>query len=325
MRRRGLLALLGGAAASWPLAGGAQSPKKLPVIGFFGTSRPAIWTPWTAAFVKRLGELGWVEGRTVLLEYRWGEANSERFAEIAAEFARLKVDVIVTGGSTVAALKQATSTIPIVFAIARDPVGEGLVAGLARPGGNVTGLSLQITELAGKRLELLREMVPALRRLAILAHVDDPAAVLEKSEVEAAARLLGFAVVGLDVHRVQDIQPAVRSGQGMADALYVCSGPVMNSNRAGIYEMANAARLPAASGLKVHVEAGGLMSYGPDYADLFRRAAGYVDKILRGAKPADLPVEQPIKFELVINLKTAAALGLTVPPALLARADEVIE
>jgi putative ABC transport system substrate-binding protein len=299
--------------------------EELPVIGFFGTSRPAIWTPWTAAFVKRLGELGWVEGRTVLLEYRWGEANSERFAEIAAEFARLKVDVIVTGGSTVAALKQATSTIPIVFAIARDPVGEGLVAGLARPGGNVTGLSLQITELAGKRLELLREMVPALRRLAILAHVDDPAAVLEKSEVEAAARLLGFAVVGLDVHRVQDIEPAVRSGQGMADALYVCSGPVMNSNRAGIYEMANAARLPAASGLKVHVEAGGLMSYGPDYADLFRRAAGYVDKILRGAKPADLPVEQPIKFELVINLKTAAALGLTVPPALLARADEVIE
>jgi ABC-type uncharacterized transport system substrate-binding protein len=276
--------------------------------------------------VQRLRELGWIEGRTVAIEYRWMEGRTERAAEFAAEFVRLKVDVIVTHSAVpVLAAKQATSVIPIVIAAAADPVGTGLVAGLARPGGNVTGLSLQATDLAGKRLELLREVVPGLRRMAIMANVGAPAAVVEIGEVQAAARTVGLEVATSEIRRAEDIAPAFEALKGRAEALYVAADPLINSNRLRINILALGARLPTMFPLREIVEAGGLMSYGTNFPDLFRRAADYVDKILRGAKPADLPVEQPTKFDLVVNLTTAKALGLTIPESFLLRADELIE
>jgi putative ABC transport system substrate-binding protein len=326
MRRREFLGVLGGAAAAWPLAAQAQQPRKLPSIGFLGPSTPSVSSHWAAAFARRLRELGWIEGRTVAIEYRWAEGRNERFAEIAAEFVRLKVDVILTTGTTsVQAAKQATSVIPIVFAIAGDPVGAGLVDSLARPGGNVTGLSNQSTDLAGKRLELLRDVLPGLRRLAIIANAGNPYTMLEMGEVRAAARVLGLDVATLEIRRAAEIVPAFQALKDRVDALYVVNDPLVNSNRARIHTLATAARLPTIDNNRDYVEVGGLMSYGPNFPDLFRRAAEYVDKILRGAKPADLPVEQPTKFDLVVNLVTAEALGLSVPPSLLARADEVIE
>ena len=275
--------------------------------------------------MQRLGELGWVEGRTVVIEYRWAEGRTERFAELAAELVRLKVDVIFTSGSAGLAVKQVTSTIPIVFALAVDPLGGGLVASLARPGGNITGLSLQASDLAGKRLEILREVLPRLRRLAVLADVSLPQSVVEVSEVQAAARTMGAEVDKLEIRRSEEITPAIEGLKGGADALYVCTGPLMNNNRVRINTLVNVARLPSMHSEKVYVEAGGLMSYGPSITDMFRRAGNYVDKILRGAKPGDLPVEQPTKFELVINLTTAKALGLAIPESFLLRADVVIE
>ena len=325
MRRREFITLLGGAAVAWPLAARAQQPGKLPTIGFLGAATPAATSQWTAAFMQRLRELGWSEGRTIAIEYRWAEGRGERFAEIAAEFVRLNVDVIVTVGGAVLAAKQATSLIPIVFAAAADPVGSGLVASLARPGGNVTGLSSQFTDLAGKRLELLREMVPSLRRLAIMANAGYPAAVLEMAEVQATTRTLGLDVVTLELRRAEDIAPAFEALKGRAEALYVCAESLVTTNRVRINTLALAARLPTMHSIREYVEAGGLMSYGPNFPDLWRRAGDLVDKILRGAKPADIPVEQPTKFDLIINLTTAKALGLDVPPTLLARADEVIE
>jgi putative ABC transport system substrate-binding protein len=323
--RRDFIGLLGGAATAWPLAARAQQPAKLPTIGFLGTTSASAWSHYVAAFAQRLRELGWVESRTVAIEYRWAEGRSERLTEMAGEFVRLKVDVIVTAGSAFLAVKQATSVIPIVFAIADDPVEAGFAASLARPGGNITGLSIQRGDTLGKRLELLREVLPGLRRLAILANVGDPNTAREIGEVEAAARTLGFEVAKLEIRRAEDIAPAFEALKGGADALYVCGDPLVNTNRVRINTLALAARLPTMHFVKVYVEAGGLMSYGPSFADLFRRSADYVDKILRGVKPGDIPIEQPTKFELVINLKTAKALGLTVPPMLLARADEVIE
>jgi putative ABC transport system substrate-binding protein len=276
--------------------------------------------------VQRLRELGWIEGRTVAIEYHWAEGRSERAAEIAAEFVQRKVDVIVTSGTaTVAAAMQATSVIPIVFATAGDPVGTGLVASLARPGGNVTGLSIQQTDVAAKRLGLLREVVPHLGRCAILANVGAVAAVLDMREVQAAARTLGFEVITLEIRRGEDIAPAFEALKGRADVLYVATDPLVYTHRIRINTFALVARLPTMHGSREWVEAAGLMSYGPNWPDLFRRAADYVDKILRGTKPGDLPVEQPTKFDLVINLTTAKALGLDVPPTLLARADEAIE
>ena len=319
------MTLLGGATAAWPLAARAQQPAKLPTIGFLGGTTPATWSLFVAAFVQRLRELGWIEGRTIAIEYRWAEGRGERFAEIAAEFVRLNVDVIVTVGGAVLAAKQATSLIPIVFAAAADPVGSGLVASLARPGGNVTGLSSQFTDLAGKRLELLREMVPSLRRLAIMANAGYPAGVLEMAEVQATTRTLGLDVVTLELRRAEDIAPAFEALKGRAEALYVCAESLVTTNRVRINTLALAARLPTMHSIREYVEAGGLMSYGPNFPDLWRRAGDLVDKILRGAKPADIPVEQPTKFDLIINLTTAKALGLDVPPTLLARADEVIE
>ena len=325
MRRRDFIALLGTVAAAWPLGARAQQPGRRPTIGFLGPASASAWSQWTAAFVQRLRELGWVEGRTVAIEYRWAEARGERYAEIAAEFVRLKVDIIVTGGGALFAAKQATSVIPIVFALAPDPVANGLVASLARPGGNITGLSAQRTDTAGKRLEILREVVPGLRRLAILANIGDPATEREMGEVETAARTLGLEVAKLQIRRAEDIAPAFAALNGGADALYVCGESLANTNRVRINTLALGARLPTISILRESVEAGGLMSYGPNFPDLFRRSAEFVDKILRGAKPSDIPVEQPTKFDLVINLTTAKALGLTIPEAFLVRADEVIE
>jgi putative tryptophan/tyrosine transport system substrate-binding protein len=322
MRRRKFIALLSSAAV-WPLAARAQ--QKLPTIGFLGTTTASAWGPWIAAFVQRLRELGWIEGRTVAIEYRWADARSERFAVIAAEFVRLKVDVIVTGGNAAVAAKQASSAVPIVFALVDDPIGMGLIANLSRPGGNVTGLAVQATDLAGKRLALLREVVPGLRRLAIMVNVDYPSAVLEMGEIQTAAGMLGLEVAPLEIRRAEDIAPAFEALKGRAEALYVIGDALVMTHRVRINTLALAARLPTSFNYREYVEAGGLMSYGANLSDLFRRAAEYVDKILRGAKPGDLPVEQPTRFNLIINLTTAKALGLDVPPTLLARADEVIE
>jgi len=325
MRRRAFISLLGGAAA-WPLAARAQQPGKLPTIGFLVAGTPSSHSQWVAALVRRLHELGWIEGRTVAIEYRWAEGRTDRFDEIAAEFVRRKVDVIVTSATAaIVAAKQATSVIPIVFAAAGDPVETGLVASLARPGGNVTGLSIQQTDVAAKRLELLREVVPGLRRLAILGNVDGPAVLLDMREVQTTARPLGLEVVTSEIRRGEDIAPAFETLKGRADALYVCIDPLVHTHRIRINTLALAARLPTMHGSREPVEAAGLMSYGPNLPDLWRRAGDYVDKILRGANPADIPVEQPRKFDLVINLTTAKALGLEIPPTLLATADEVIE
>jgi putative ABC transport system substrate-binding protein len=325
VRRRKFITLVGGAAA-WPLAARAQQASKLPTIGFLGESTPSGQRQWVAAFVQRLGELGWVEGRNVAIEYRWAEGRNERFAELSAEIVRRKVDVIVTQGTpAVLAAKQATTVIPIIFPIAGNPVANGLVASLARPGGNVTGLTNQTADLAGKRLELLREVVPGLRRLAIMANFDNPSVVLDVGEVKAAASALGLEVATSEIRRTEDIAPAIEALPGRADALYVAGDPLVTTNRNRIAILAVGARLPTIHGNRENIDAGGLMSYGPNLPDLHRRAADYVDRILRGTKAADLPVEQPTKFDLVINLITARALGLEVPPTVLARADEVIE
>jgi len=324
--RRELLAALSGAAAAWPLAARAQQAGKLPTIGFLGAATPSAWSQRVAAFVQRLRELGWTEGRTVVVEYRWAEGRSERFLEIAAEFAQLKVDVIVAAGTpAILAARQATSVVPIVFVGAGDPVGTGLVASLPRPGGNVTGLSAQTTDTVGKRLELLRELMPGIRRLAIMGNVDNPVSVLEMREIGAACAALGLEADALEIRRTADIVPAFEALKRGAEALYVQADPLVIANQIRINTLALGMRLPTMHGLREYVEAGGLMSYGPNFPDLFRRAADFVDKILRGAKPSDIPVEQPTKFELVINLITAKALGLEIPPTLLARADEVIE
>jgi putative ABC transport system substrate-binding protein len=324
MRRREFITLLGGAATVWPLAARAQQAGKLPVIGFLGADA-AAFSPWTAAFVTRMRELGWIEGRTIAIDYRWSEGRPERYAEIAAEFVRLKVDVIVTVGSAVPTLKQATADIPIVFAVAIDPVGNGLVSSLARPGGNVTGLSIQAADLAGKRLQLLREVVPQLHRLASMFDVGNPQPALEMEETQAAARTLGLEVAPLEIRRAEDIAPAFEALKPPADALYVAVDQLVVANLTQILTLALGARLPTMFSTREFVKDGALMSYGPNYSDLFRHSADYVDKILRGTKPGDIPVEQPTKFELVINLTTAKALGLTIPTSFLSLADELIE
>ena len=326
MRRREFITLISSAAA-WPLAARAQQATKLPTIGFFSAVSALATKDWVAALVQRLGELGWIEGRTVAIEYRWAEGRNERLAEIAAGFVRLKVDVIVTHSTApVIAAKQATSTIPIVFAsVAADPARIGLVASLSRPGGNVTGISSLTAELAGRRLEFLRELIPPIHRLAIITNADAPSAVLEAADAQAAARSLGLEVITSEIRRAKDIPPAFEALKGHADALFVVPEPLVFTNRIRINILAAAARLPTVYGLREYVEAGGLMSYGANFPNQFRRAADLVDKILRGAKPADIPVEQPTKFDLVINLTTAKALGLDVPASVLARADEVLE
>ena len=326
MQRREFITLVGSAAVVWPIATRAEQPARLPTIGFLGSAGPSIWNEWVTAFVQRLNELHWVVGSTVAIEYRWAEGRKDRFAEFAVEFVRLKVDAIVIGGTpAVFAAMQATSVIPIVFVAVGDPVANGLVASLARPGGNVTGLSNQTRDLAGKRIEILREVIPGLRRLAILANVGNVAAVLEMRDAQAAARTLGYEVITLEIQQAEDIAPAFEKLGDRADAIYIVIDGLVVTSRGSINTLALNARLPTMHGNRESVDAGGLISYGPNFPELWRRSADYIDKILRGGKPADIPVEQPTKFDVVINLKTAKALGLAVPGTVLARGDDVIE
>lgn len=329
VKRRDFITALAGSAATlgaWPLATHAQPQGKVPSIGFLGPTAPEIWTDWTKAFTDRLAEIGWTDGRTVKIVYRWGHGRTERFGELAAELVALKVDVIVTSGSATRQTMKETSQIPIVFALASEPVATGMVTSLSRPGGNVTGLSLEAPELGGKRLGLLREIVPTARRLAVLADAAYPASVLEFQRIKAVAPTLSFDFIPLEIRRAEDIEPAFAGLKDRADAVYVCGADALiNNNRDRINALSLAQKLPTSYGEKPYAEAGGLISYGPKVPDLFRRAAEIVDKVLKGTKPADIPVEQPTKFELVLNLKTAKALGLTIPQPLIATADEVIE
>jgi putative ABC transport system substrate-binding protein len=278
-----------------------------------------------AALIARLRQLGWIVGENIAIEYRWAEGKSRRVSEIAAEFLRQDVDVIVTYGSAVPILKQATTTIPIVFAVAFDPVRDGLVQSLAHPGGNVTGMSIQQLDLVDKRLELLHEVIPHLRRLAILADAGYAEPMLEAERVKSTAQALGLEAARLGIWGSQDITPALEALKGKADALYVVSDALIAANRARIVRLALSEHLPTIFSYDDYVEAGGFISYGPNYADLFRRAADMVDEILHGKKPGDIPVEQPTKFDFVVNIKTATALGLSMPPTLLVAADKVIE
>jgi putative tryptophan/tyrosine transport system substrate-binding protein len=324
VKRREFITLLGGA-TTWTFAARAQQPAKLPTIGYLGSGTPATQTAWLTAFLQRLREMGWAEGQNIKIELGWGEARSERLAELAAKFSALHVDVIVTTGGGVPEAKRATSSIPIVFAGANDPLGSGYVASLARPGGNVTGVSLQSTDLVGKRLDLLHEVLPNLARLALIGPTGNPSVRTEMEEAKAIARGLGIEVTTFEIERAQHIAPAFEALKNKVDAVYVVSSPFTTASRVRINTLALVLHLPTIYGYRDSVEIGGLMSYGPDFLSLWRRAAEYVDKILRGAKPADLPVEQPTKFDLVINLTTARALGLNIPDRLLALADEVIE
>jgi putative tryptophan/tyrosine transport system substrate-binding protein len=326
VQRREFITGLGAAAmAASSNAARAQQPGRLPIIGYLGPSSPENTGPNTAAFLQRLRDLGWVERRTITIEHRWAEGRPERVAEIAAEFVRLRVDIIVTTATNdTIAMKQATSVIPIVFAVSSDPVGTGLVASLARPGGNVTGLSVQSPETAGKRIELIHEIVPGLHRLAILANPDSPNVRSELPEVQAGARRLGFDTATFEIRRAEDIVSAFEALKSW-DALYVVTDPLVSINRIRINTLALEARLPTIYGFRELVESGGLMSYGPNFPDLYRRTAEFVDQILRGTKPADIPVEQPTRFDLVVNRTTAKALGLTIPETILVRADKVIE
>lgn len=325
MRRRDLI-LFGLGAVIWPLAVAAQQSGKLPTVGFLVAGTPSSHGRWVNAFVDRLRELGWIDGRTFAIECRWAEGQTERGAAFAAELVQQKVDVIVADGTAIArAAKQATSVIPIIFSASGDPVGTGLIASLAHPGGNVTGLSIQQADAAAKRFQFLRETIPGLRQVAVLCNIDTPILASEMHQVQTAASTLGLEVSTLGVSRGEDIAPAIETLNGHAEALYILNDPLVDAHRVEISALALAARIPTTSNSREFVEAGSLMSYGTDFSDLFRRAADLVDKVLKGAKPADLPVEQPTKFELVINLKTAKALAIDMPPLILAAADHVIE
>jgi putative tryptophan/tyrosine transport system substrate-binding protein len=326
MRRRAFIEGIAALGVAWPLAVSAQQRAKLATIGLLGSGTAAAQSTWTAAFVQRMRELGWIEGHNLTIEYRWAEGHTERLAGLAKEFVRLNVDVILTHNTPPPlAAKQATSVIPIVFATAGDPVGSGIVASLARPGGNITGLSSQTPDAAGKKLELLREVVPGLHRLATLADVDNPYATLDVRKINESARSLGIEVASFEIRRSEQLDSIFDGLKGRTDALYVLPVPLLFANRMRINTLALGARLPTLHGVREYVEAGGLMSYGPNWPSMWRRAADLVDKILRGAKPAEIPVEQPTEFDLVINLTTAKALGLTIPDKLIALAADVIE
>jgi putative tryptophan/tyrosine transport system substrate-binding protein len=326
VRRREFVTLIGGTAL-WPLtAAFAAEPVKPATIGFLGPTTPPAWSSFVAAFLQRMRELGWIDGYNMAIQYRWAEGREERYSELAADLVRLKVDIIVTGGTAaVIAVKQATSTIPIVFATAGDPVGTGLVKSLAHPGGNVTGLSNQQTDLGGYRLELLHEAVPSVKRVAVMGNVSSPNVLLEMDAVAAAATRLGVESFRVEIKKAEDIVPGVESVKGRADALYICTDPLVTMDQVRINTLAVKQGLPTINAFRQYVDAGALMSYGPNFPDLFRRAADFVDKILHGAKPGDLPVEQPVKFDLFVNSTTANALGLKIPESFLVRAKEVIE
>ena len=329
MHRRTFLCTVTGGLLAAPLAAEAQPAGKVPRIGFLvaSSASDAANARWIEAFRQGLRDLGYVEGRNIVIEYRYAGEKYERLPALAAELVRLKVDLIVSHGTPgPLAAKQATRVIPIVMTSAGDPVASGLVSNLARPGGNVTGMSLMVPELGGRRLQLLKEILPGLSRVAVIWNAANPYNSLVLREMEATATTLGVQLQSLVVRGPDDFEGALAAAAtGRAGALTAVEDPLTNTKRIQIVDFAAKSRLPAIYGIKEFVDAGGLMSYGVHFADSYRRAAAYVDKILKGAKPADLPVQQPTKFEFAINLKTAKALGLTIPHSLLARADQVIE
>lgn len=326
MRRRDFFRLaIGGTASVWPRLTLAQQSGKLPILAFLGGATPAMWAPWTGAFVDRLKALGWIDGQTVKLEFRWAEGRRELYTQFAQEFAELNPKVIFATGAAVPAVIKATPTVPVVT-IANEPLGTGMVKSLARPSGNVTGISLQNLDLANKRFELLREVVPSIRRLAIMADATYDATMLEMNTVEGLARKFGIDPIPFEIRRTEDIESAfTRLKTEQADALYVVINELLNANRMLIVTSAVAARLPAIYGTRDWVRSGGLMSYGSNFPALMARVAEMADSILRGTKPEEIPVEQPTRFDLVINLKTSKAIGVTIPDTLLTRADDVIE
>jgi putative ABC transport system substrate-binding protein len=326
MRRKFLGLALGTLLLALCFPAQAQQPAKVPRIGFQLDSPASAVTARTEAFRQGLRELGYIEGKNIIIEWRSADGKPERRGEIAAELVRLKVDVIISAGPTVTrALKEATSTIPIVMAQDPDPVGSGFVASLAKPGGNITGLATLSTENSGKQLELLKEIVPRLSRIAIIGNSTNPGDAQALRETVLAAGSFEIYLRYLDVLDPKDIETVFQAvAKGRADALLVLGNPILNSQRQKVTDLAAKHRLPATYARPEYIESGGLMYYGTSYNDLLRRAATYVDKILKGAKPADLPVEQPKKFELIINLKAAKQIGLTIPPSVLARADKVI-
>jgi putative ABC transport system substrate-binding protein len=326
VRRREFITLLGSSAV-WPVAARAQQPGKVARVGFLGNSTAALEANLVKPFRDGLRELGYEEGRDTVIEYRWADGRYERFPVLIAELVALKVDVIVTAGTPASvAVKNATTAIPLVMVAVGDPVATGLVASLARPGGNITGLTSMSVEMEGKRLELLREVIPKISHIAVLWNAASPIQIIEEAEVQAAAQVLGMKMLSLGVRTREEIEEALAAiMRERAEALLVLADRLFLHHRMRIMDFAAEERLPGVHAYRELVEAGGLMSYGPSYAEMHRRAATYVDKILKGAKPADLPVERPTKFELVINLKAAKMLGLTMPPSIILRADEVIE
>jgi putative ABC transport system substrate-binding protein len=327
VKRREFITLLGGAVAAWPLTARAQSTAKVWRLGMLDTTAASLNAANLNAFKQAMRQFGYVEGQNLVVEYRSGDGHIERFPQLAVELVRLNVDIIVTRGTPAAlAAKKATATVPIVMAAIGEPVETGMVASLARPGGNVTGLSAFVTELTAKRIKIMREVIPQLSRIALIDNMANQSVPAQWGETQRAALAFGIQPQLYDVRKAEDIERVFRSAVAQrVDALSVENDSVVIANRVRIAELAAKHRLPAIYATREFVDAGGLSSYAAHHPDLYRRAATYVDKIFKGAKPADLPVEQPTKFELVINLKTAKALGLDVPPTLLARADEVIE
>jgi ABC-type uncharacterized transport system substrate-binding protein len=327
VKRREFIALLGGAAAAWPLAAGAQQPAKMPRVGLLSTFSPSETMPWHQALRQGLRDLGWVEGENIAIEYRYAEGRLDRLPALAADLVRLNVDLIFTDTTSPAvAAKNATRTIPIVVASASELVESGLAQSLARPGGNITGLDQIAPELGGKRLELLREIVPKLSSVLVLWNPLNKTSTRNWGELQLPAGQLGLSLHSLEVRNADELDKAFEVSTTMrADALAILPEPVFVANLKRIADFAAKNRLPSIFHLREFADAGGLITYGPDRSDLFRRAAAYIDKILKGAKPTDLPIQLPTKFELVINLKTAKAMGLEIAPTVIARANEVIE
>jgi putative tryptophan/tyrosine transport system substrate-binding protein len=327
MQRREFITLLGGAAAAWPLAARAQQPRRIPRVGFMGNSTAALEANLVGPFRDGLRELGYQEGRNIVIEYRWAEGEYERFPALVAELLAVPVDVIVTAGTPATlAVKYATSTVPLVMIAVGDPVGTGIVPSLGRPGGNITGLSSIAPDLEGKRLELLREVIPKLSHVALFLNPLNPFHTVSMQQAFAAAQALGIKLQALEVRTSEELDGAFAAIiRAKPDALLILADRIFLHNRQRMMDFATEHRLPSVNAYRELIEVGGLMSYGPSYEDMHRRAADYVDKILKGAKAGDLPVEQPTKFTLILNLKSARTLGIDVPPMLLARADEVIE
>ena len=330
MRRRDFTVLFVVSTTIWPLQVHAQQSRKIPRIGILLPGAPATWSVRTNAFLDGLRELGYVEGRTISIEWKWGDDQLDTLSGLAADLVRSNIDVIVTGGTSAAkalkALKATTRTIPIVVAIVGDPVAAGLVDNLARPGGNVTGFSIVAPELGTKRLELLKEIVPNRSSIAVLSNAKNPQSKIEMKEMQTAAQAMGLQLRSAEISTEEELEDAfVAMNKAFAQALIVLTDAILFSQRKRIVDLASKHKLPAVYFFQGFVEEGGLMSYGPSDADLFRRAAGYVDRILKGTKPGELPIEQPTKFDLYINLRTAKTLGITIPESFLTRADKVIE